>query len=67
MVSFFVVKLVLGKSRMGLQEFVAPIWETLEAVSGLFGVCSGIVLEPVNKEVFALLQHKELAKNHIGL
>ena len=50
-----------------LEELVAPVGKTGEAVGPLFCVGTSDVFHPVGEELLVLLQEEELAKNHVGL
>ncbi len=49
------------------EEGVAPLPQTLSAGSGLTGVRSAGVFEPLGEHLSVFLQQQELTQNHVGL
>merc|ERR1719234_2649092 len=50
-----------------LEELITPVRKALVAVSRLLGVGTSKVLDPLDKEVFVLLQKQELPEHNIRL
>lgn len=49
------------------EEGVAPLPQTLSAGSGLTGVCSAGVFQPLGEHLGVFLKQQELTQNHVGL
>lgn len=49
------------------EEGIAPLPQTLSAGTGLTGVCSAGVFEPLGEHLSVFLQQQELTKHHVGL